>query len=242
MKNVMGRIHSVESFGALDGPGIRYVLFLQGCAFRCLYCHNPDSWCGSGGQQIGSMDVLRDILRYKNFIKNGGVTLSGGEPLMQPDFVVSVLEGCSEHNLHTAIDTAGGVSLLMCGRAVELADLVLLDIKAADDGLFRKITGHSIYNTLEMLDFCEKIGKPVWIRHVLVPDLTLDNIQLKALGKLLRHYDCIKRVELLPFHKMGEYKWEELKKTYTLYNTRTPLPQEVEHAKELLRGYGLPVT
>jgi pyruvate formate lyase activating enzyme len=241
LKNVMGRIHSVESFGALDGPGIRYVLFLQGCAFRCVYCHNPDSWCVTSGQEIGSVDVLRDILRYKNFIKNGGVTLSGGEPLIQPDFVVSILEGCIEHKLHTAIDTAGGVSLLMCGRAVELADLLLLDIKAADDGLFRKITGHSIYNTLDMLDFCEKIGKPVWIRHVLVPDLTLDDIQLNKLGKLLRHYDCIERVELLPFHKMGEYKWEELKKTYKLYNTRTPLPQEVEHAKELLHGYGLPM-
>ncbi len=237
----MGRIHSVESFGTLDGPGIRYVLFFQGCPLRCVYCHNPDSWCVTGGQEIGSADVIRDILRYKSFIKNGGVTLSGGEPLMQAEFAASILEGCIENGLHTAVDTSGGVSLLLCRKAVELADLLLLDIKAADDQLFRKITGHDIRNTLEMLAARERMHKPVWIRHVLVPGLTLEDKHIHALGDLLRYYSCVERVELLPFHKMGEFKWEELGQSYTLGDTRPPEAEQVEHARALLRGYGLSV-
>lgn len=241
MQNVMGRIHSVESFGALDGPGIRYVLFLQGCPLRCLYCHNPDSWCAEGGQLIGSVDVVNDILRYKNFIAGGGVTLSGGEPLMQPEFTASILEGCHENGLHTAVDTSGGVSLLACSKAVELADMLLLDIKAADPGLFRRVTGRSIDNTLDILDACQQMNKRVWIRHVLVPGLTLDDGELGKLGKLLMQYTCVERVELLPFHKMGEYKWEALGELYTLGDTQPPSPELVQHARELLREYGLDV-
>lgn len=241
MKNVMGRIHSVESFGALDGPGLRYVLFLQGCPLRCLFCHNPDSWKSEGGQLIGSIDVMNDILRYRNFIKNGGVTLSGGEPLIQPEFVNSILDGCHEDSLHSAIDTSGGVSLLACKDAVDKADLLLLDIKAANDELFRKITGRSIDNTLDILQERERIEKPVWIRHVLVPGLTLENNQLHELGRLLQNYTCIERVELLPFHKMGEYKWEALGLSYTLKKTQPPDIKQVEQARILLRGFGLPV-
>jgi len=231
----------VETFGALDGPGIRYVLFLQGCPLRCVYCHNPDSWCVQGGQEIGSADVVRDILRYKSFLKKGGVTLSGGEPLMQPEFAAAIIEGCIDNGIHTAIDTSGGVSLLLCRKPVELADLLLLDIKAADDQLYRRITGHSIDNPLDILAERERMGKPVWIRHVLVPGLTLDDSQLNKLGKLLQHYSCIERVELLPFHKMGEYKWEQLGEKYTLSQTQPPKPEEVEQAREILRRFGLQV-
>ena len=241
MKNVMGRIHSVESFGTLDGPGIRYVLFLQGCPLRCVYCHNPDSWHCSGGQEIGSVDVVKDILRYHNFIKRGGVTLSGGEPLMQADFTASVLEGCREHGLHTAIDTSGAVSLLACSKAVDAADLLLLDIKAAEDALFRKITGRGMDNTVELLNYCENSGKSIWIRHVLVPGLTLEGSQLHKLGELLKPFTCIERVELLPFHKMGEYKWEALGEAYTLTDTQPPEPRQVDKARAILRGYGLNV-
>ena len=241
MTNVTGRIHSVESFGALDGPGIRYVLFLQGCPLRCLFCHNPDSWRLDGGQEIGSADVVRDILRYRNFIRGGGVTLSGGEPLLQPAFSASILQGCRENGLHTALDTAGSVSLFHCREAVEAADLLLLDIKAADDALFRRITGRGMDNTLDILNLCENQGKPVWIRHVLVPDLTLDGHLLHKLGRLLKPYQCIQRVELLPFHKMGEYKWESLAEPYSLRDTQPPDPEQVEQARSLLREYGLDV-
>lgn len=239
MQNVLGRIHSVESFGALDGPGIRYVLFLQGCPLRCVFCHNPDSWDPAGGQETGSVDVVRDILRYRNFIRRGGVTLSGGEPLMQPDFAASILEGCREHGLHTAIDTSGGVALLACRQAVDAADLLLLDMKAADDALFRKITGRGMENTLEILEHREKEGKPVWIRHVLVPGLTADEGHLHRLGRLLAAYGCIERVEILPFHKMGEYKWEALGCPYTLGGTQPPEAEEVEIARRILQSYGL---
>ena len=241
MTNVTGRIHSVESFGALDGPGIRYVLFLQGCPLRCLFCHNPDSWRPDGGQEIGSVDVVQDILRYRNFIHHGGVTLSGGEPLMQPAFCASILEGCRENGLHTALDTSGAVSLLHCRQAVDAADLLLLDIKAAADELFRRITGRGMDNTLEILNRCENIGKPVWIRHVLVPGLTLDRERLHQLGRRLKPYRGIQRVELLPFHKMGEYKWEALGQPYTLGATQPPEPEQVEEARFLLQGYGLDV-
>lgn len=239
MQNVLGRIHSVESFGALDGPGIRYVLFLQGCPLRCVFCHNPDSWDPAGGQETGSVDVVRDILRYRNFIRRGGVTLSGGEPLMQPEFAASILEGCRENGLHTALDTSGAVPLLACQKAVDTADMLLLDMKAADEALFRRITGRSMDNTLEILEHCEDTGKRVWIRHVLVPGLTLEETQLHALGRLLRRYGCIERVELLPFHKMGEYKWEALGAPYTLGETPSPPVEAVDRAREILRGYGL---
>ena len=241
MTNVTGRIHSVESFGALDGPGIRYVLFLQGCPLRCLFCHNPDSWRPDAGQEIGSVDVVQDILRYRHFIRRGGVTLSGGEPLMQPDFCASILERCREHSLHTALDTSGAVSLLHCRKAVDAADMLLLDIKAADDALFRRITGRGMDNTLEILNRCENTMKPVWIRHVLVPGLTLEREQLHRLGRLLKPYRCIERVELLPFHKLGEYKWESLQLGYTLGDTQPPEPEQVEEARFLLQGYGLNV-
>lgn len=238
MINVMGRIHSVESFGALDGPGIRYVLFLQGCPLRCLFCHNPDSWNCDSGQSIGSVDVVNDILRYRSFIKNGGVTLSGGEPLRQPEFVSSIIDGCHEYSLHVAVDTSGGVSVLACQEAVEKADLLLLDIKGSDDVLFRKITGRSMDNTIDILNERERLKKPVWIRHVLVPGLTLDNGQLHRLGELLHPYTCIEKIEILPFHKLGEYKWEALGLPYTLKDTEPPQPDQVEHARRLLRGYG----
>ncbi|MCI8553972.1 MAG: pyruvate formate lyase-activating protein [Clostridiales bacterium] len=241
MEKITGRIHSVESFGALDGPGIRYILFMQGCPLRCLYCHNPDSWCLSGGRETDSETVVADILRYRRFLRGGGVTLSGGEPLMQPDFSAAILEGCREQGLHTAVDTSGAVPLLSCLRTVAAADMLLLDVKAAEDSLFRKITGRGMENTLELLDHCENTGKPVWIRHVLVPGLTLDGDLLNRLGRLLKPYSCIERVELLPFHKMGEFKWRELGERYTLGDTCPPSSGEEEHARSILRGYGLTV-
>ena len=186
------------------------------------------TWCG-------------DILRYQNFIRRGGVTLSGGEPLQQPDFAASILEGCRENGLHTALDTSGGVSLLACRQAVDAADMLLLDMKAANDPLFRTLTGRGMDNTLDILQHCETTWKPVWIRHVLVPGYTLTEPHLHELGRLLRDFACIERVELLPFHKMGEYKWEALGYPYTLTDTQPPEAAEVARAREILTGYGLSV-
>lgn len=241
MKEVFGRVHSEESFGSLDGPGVRYVVFLQGCALRCIYCHNPDTWGINEGELKSSADIVDRILRYRSFIKDGGVTLSGGEPLLQPEFCEAILEGCREKGLHTAIDTAGAVPLERCKGAVDAADLLLLDIKTLDNELSRKITGRGNEDTLRLLDYCESVGKSVWIRHVLVPGVTLVEEKLGQLADFLRGYTCVKKVELLPFHKMGEFKWKELECAYTLYDTPVPTRDEVEMARRIFRERGLTI-
>lgn len=163
---MLGHIHSEESFGALDGPGIRYVVFLQGCMLRCKYCHNPDSWDMRCGKTIDSDELLGRILECRSFIT--GVTLSGGEPLLQPDFCAEIISRCKKNGLHTAVDTSGAVPLKKCSAVIDLADLVLLDIKALDDELCRELTGHSNEHELKLLSYCESTDKPVWIRHVLL--------------------------------------------------------------------------
>ncbi len=241
MKEVFGRVHSTESFGALDGPGVRFVVFLQGCALRCLYCHNPDTWEFGKGNMVSSAEIVERILSYMSFIKGGGVTLSGGEPLLQPEFCQAILEGCREHGLHTAIDTSGAVPLERCKGAVDAADLILLDIKALDNELARRLTGKGNEDTLRLLDYCESGGKPVWVRHVLVPGLTLYEDQLAALADFLKGYSCVEKVELLPFHKMGEFKWKELNCAYSLYDTPVPTREEVEMARRIFKERGLPL-
>ncbi len=236
-----GRIHSVETFGAVDGPGVRFVVFLQGCPLRCLYCHNPDSWSTNSGREITVAEMLAEIIRYKSFIKDGGVTLSGGEPLLQHEFAKELLVACRKEGLHTAIDTSGCIPVSVCSGAIDEADLILLDIKAVDTLLSKKLSGMGNENALELLRYCEQTNKPVWIRHVLLPDWTLDAEQAHQLGQLLAPFRCVKKVELLPFHKMGEFKWEELKIEYALTDTLPPEPERVEEIKRILRGYGLTV-
>jgi len=229
----VGQIHSHETFGALDGPGLRYVLFLQGCGLRCLYCHNPDTW-RVGGKTITAGECVVDILRYRNFIRHGGVTLSGGEPLLQPAFVQAVCEGCRVQGLHTAIDTSGAVPLAQCRDAVDAADLILLDIKAVDAAMCAMLTGRDNRDTLALLDYCESVAKPVWIRQVVVPGYTLADDQLSRLGAYLAPFRCVRRVELLPFHKMGFYKWQELGKENRLADTPEPSDAQLAHARQVV--------
>ncbi len=239
-RRVSGRVHSVETFGAADGPGIRYILFLQGCPLRCAYCHNPDSWSKSGGREMTAGEAVADAVRYWRFLRRGGVTLSGGEPLLQPEFCAALLTCCRAAGLHTAVDTAGSVPLSRCQEAVEMADLLLLDVKAPDEEQFRALTRGNLSRTMAVLDRRERMGAPVWIRHVVVPGLTLSDESLHRLGRLLQPYRCVRRVDLLPFHKMGEYKWKSLNLPYTLTDTRTPTPDEMRHARAILAGYGFP--
>lgn len=236
-----GRIHSVETFGALDGPGIRYVLFLQGCPLRCAYCHNPDTWDVDGKTVKTAAQVVEDILRYSHFIAGGGVTLSGGEPLLQADFCREVIELCHQHGLHCAIDTSGALPLTRCQTAVNAADLLLLDIKALDPQVCHALTGMDNRNALALLNYCELIGKMVWIRHVLVPGVTLLPDRLEALADFLAGYSCVTRVELLPFHKMGEYKWEAMHLKSPLASTKAPNEDEVAMAKKIFLAKGLPL-
>ncbi|HEX3026144.1 MAG TPA: pyruvate formate-lyase-activating protein [Clostridia bacterium] len=235
MNQPKGYIHSIETFGALDGPGIRYVVFLQGCGLRCRYCHNPDTWQKECGRQISAGELFSDLISYLNYIRRGGVTFSGGEPLLQAGFLTRMLQLCRERKIHTAIDTAGSVELSLCREAVDLADLIILDIKALDSGDCIALTGSDNRNALRLLDYLEQTGKDVWIRHVLVPGITLKREKLEKLAEYIKRFSCVKKVELLPFHKMGEYKWRELRYSYTLYDVPEPAKEEIEQAKQIFK-------
>jgi pyruvate formate lyase activating enzyme len=238
---VTGRIHSIETFGTVDGPGIRHVVFLQGCALRCKFCHNPDTWNTGCGSEADSEDVVRQMLSYKSFIRGGGITISGGEPLLQPAFTRDICERAKAEGIHTAIDTAGSVPLEQSREVLECADLVLLDIKSIDDKQSWRLTGRGNTETLATLDYLGHIGKPVWIRHVLLPGWTLEESLLGRLADHIAPYRCIEQVELLPFHKMGEFKWKELGYQYTLLGTREPSDDEVAMASRIMRDHGLPL-
>ncbi len=232
-----GRIHSFESFGTLDGPGIRFVIFFQGCPLRCKYCHNPDTWRVGGGREITVREIVAQVDSCRNFLRTGGVTLSGGEPLMQPRFAQALLNACRERGFHTALDTAGSLPLEQSRPVIDAADLLLLDIKALDRTECRELTGMDNTNELATLEYCEKTGKPVWIRHVLVPGWTLDEKKLQGLADFLRPYKCIQRIDLLPFHKMASFKWEKLNIPDPLAETPEPTAAEVEKAQQIFDSF-----
>lgn len=236
-----GYIHSIETFGAVDGPGIRYVIFLQGCPLRCIFCHNPDSWKLKEGTKVSINKLVSDIKPYINYIKSGGVTLSGGEPMLQTKFVYGLIKKIHKLGLNVALDTAGSLDLSKTKKLIDISDMLLLDIKGLEDELNKKITGSSNYNTLKTLEYCEQIGKPVWIRQVIVPGYTLDDKYLENLAKYLKNFKCVKNIDLIPFHKMGEYKWKTLNLDYKLYKTKQPTQQEMQRARQIFKNYNLPI-
>lgn len=232
-----GRIHSFESFGTLDGPGIRFTVFLQGCPLRCLYCHNPDTRPADAGNIMTAAEVMKKITSCRTFLKNGGVTLSGGEPLFQKEFSLALLSACKAENFHTALDTSGALPVSETAPVLDAADLILLDIKALDDTLCRSLTQCSSKNTLATLDHCQKSGKPVWIRHVLLPGWTMDLEKLQDLADYLSDYSCVRRVDLLPFHKMGSRKWQSIGLTDPLENIQPPSPDDVRKAEKIFEAF-----
>lgn len=233
---MVGRIHSVESCGTVDGPGLRFVVFLQGCAMRCAYCHNPDTWKLNGGTEKSVDELLEEAKGYLPYMKfsNGGVTLSGGEPLLQPDFVLEFFKKCKEAGIHTTLDTSGSVKPANLNEILEVTDLILLDIKHINEEKHKEITGLSNHNTLNFAKLLNEKGIPVWIRHVLVPGLSTDEKDLSDLGDFLTTFSNIEKVEILPYHKMGEYKWEQLGLTNKLVNVMPPKQEEVDLAYKLL--------
>lgn len=233
MESIKGRVHSYESFGTLDGPGLRFVVFLQGCPLRCAYCHNPDTWDPAGGMSVSAEDVVDKIEKCRAYLRNGGATISGGEPLLQPAFVLDILRRLREINIHSALDTAGTVPLTVSAPVIDASDMLLLDIKALDTEDCRKLTGQGNENTLATLDYCEKTGKRVWIRHVIVPGLTLDMDKLKKLATFLKPFKCVERTELLPFNKLGEFKWKALNIPYALADTPSPTDTQIAEANAL---------
>lgn len=236
---MVGYVHSIETCGTLDGPGLRYVVFLQGCPLRCKFCHNPDSWQVETGKKFTEEELLEDILLYENFIKTGGVTLSGGESLLQADFAANLFKLCKNHGIHTAVDTSGAISLNICREAIDEVDLVLLDIKHIDSEKCMELTGKGNENTLALLEYCEKIKKEVWIRHVVVPNFTEDYVAIEKMAKYLSNYTIIKRIEILPFHKMGEYKWMQLDLKYELGETPEPTKESIEKIRGIFTKYNL---
>lgn len=236
-----GRIHSFESFGTVDGPGIRFVVFFQGCPLRCQYCHNPDTWA-NGGKEYTADEIITQALRYKNYFGDkGGVTATGGEPLVQIDFVTELFAKLKAKGVHTCVDTSGITFNPNSQESVEkhkkllaVTDLFLLDIKHIDDEACKKLTGKSNANTLAFAKFLSENGKPMWIRQVLVPNITDGEESLQRTRALIDSLKTVEKVEVLPYHTLGEVKYEKLGIDYPLKGVETPSKERVMQAKHIL--------
>ena len=231
-----GRIHSFESLGAVDGPGVRFVVFMQGCSLKCKYCQNRDTWNLKGGTTYSSDEIVEKILRYKNYIMpNGGVTISGGEPLLQTKFLIELFTKLKKYNLHTCIDTSGSVVLTdEIKELIDLTDLFLLDIKCINDEKAINLTGVSNKKELEFAKYLSNINKPMWIRQVLIPGYTDDEQDLVKLKEFISTLKSVEKVEILPYHDLGKFKWEQLGEIYPLEKVRTANNDDVKRAKEIL--------
>jgi pyruvate formate lyase activating enzyme len=231
-----GYIHSVETCGTVDGPGLRFVIFTQGCPLRCLYCHNPDCRHLADGKEISVDALIDEIQRYTSYIRPpGGVTVSGGEPLMQPQFVREIFRRCQELGIHTALDTSGYCPIETATTVLEFTDLVLLDIKSFDPRLYEKVTHVSLQPTLALARYLDTIHKPTWIRFVLVPGLTDELHNVEGLAQFVATLSNVERVEVLPFHKMGEYKWQTLGYDYQLADTPLPTPAQIQNVTQIFQ-------
>ncbi|MBR3614425.1 MAG: pyruvate formate lyase-activating protein [Clostridia bacterium] len=232
-----GKIHSIETFGTVDGPGIRFVVFMQGCTLKCKYCHNRDTWNTRGGKSISTDELIKEILKYKSYIDNsdGGVTVSGGEPLLQAAFVTELFKELKSRGIHTALDTSGSIPLSdNIKELLKYTDLVLLDIKHIKPEKCVDLTGFTNKNTLDFAKYLSNTNIPVWIRQVLVPTYTDDKFDLLELKKFINSLTNVEKIELLPYHNLGKFKWEELGDKYELENINPPTPEEIEKAKQLL--------
>lgn len=235
-ENVTGRIHSFESLGAVDGPGIRFVVFMQGCHLKCKYCQNRDTWDINSGEQYTVKQVVEKIMRYKNYIvaSNGGVTLSGGEPLLQQDFVISLFQELKKQNISTCLDTSGMFTITdKIKQIVDLTDIFLLDIKSMNDETCKWLTGSSNSLELEFAKYINEKNKRIWIRQVLVPGITDKKEDLLKLKDFLKTIN-VEKFEFLPYHDLGKYKWEKLGVPYELEDVRVASNKDVERAKKIM--------
>ena len=225
--------------GMVDGPGIRSVVFLAGCNLRCKYCHNPDTWSMARGDDKTVGEILDEVLKYKSYYKfsGGGATLSGGEPMFQPRFLTEILAGCKENGVHTTLDTSGSASLEDAKKILTYTDLLLLDIKTINPDIYLELTKVPLDKTIGVLDTARQMDIPTWIRFVLVPGITDNEDDIKKLATFLQDYDNVTNIEVLPFHKDGEYKWSDLNIPYELSGTPPPSPDEVLRVSEILARY-----
>lgn len=239
---VIGHLHSTESFGSVDGPGIRFIGFMQGCRMRCEYCHNPDTWSMSGGIEYTPRQFIDEASSYKAFWGDkGGITISGGEPLLQIDFLIELFKLAKEEGINTTLDSCGQPFTYSepffsrFNELLEYTDLILFDIKHIDDEQHRKLTGFSNKNILDLAQYLSDIGQPVWIRHVLVPERTDYDEYLYRLSDFVASLNNVQRFEVLPYHKLGVYKYEALGIRYRLDGIEPPSKERVANAERILR-------
>ncbi len=245
---MIGKIHSIETFGTVDGPGIRYIVFTQGCLLRCQFCHNADTWEIGSGQEMAVHGIMNDLMDYLPFIQasGGGITVSGGEPLLQLPFLLELFKECKKRGIHTAIDTSGGCFSKakpfqeMLEEVLKYTDLILLDLKHIDSKKHIKLTGMANEHILEFAKFLSDRRVPVWIRHVLVPTRTDAREDLQKLGEFIGTLANVQKIEILPYHKLGIYKWETLGYEYSLTDIEPPSEKQVAAAYEMLASHWQP--
>ncbi len=232
-----GKIHSIETFGTVDGPGIRFVIFMQGCTLKCKYCHNRDTWNLHSGTTRTVPELIKEILNYKSYMDNsgGGVTVSGGEPLLQAEFVTELFKELKNLGIHTALDTAGSLPISQqIKELLKYTDLVILDIKHIDEKKAIHLTGFSNKNNLDFARYLSNLKIPVWIRQVLIPKYTDDKFDLQKLKKFIDSLENVEKVEILPYHDLGKFKWKELGDVYELENVSPPTEEDIKKAKLIL--------
>ena len=236
-----GFIHSIETCGTVDGPGLRYVIFLQGCPMRCQYCHNPDTWEPGKGDQMTVDEVLKSFYNNTAFYRNGGVTVTGGEPMMQMDFLIELFTKLRADGVHTCLDSSGIMFrpenqdfMEKMEKLAAVTNLVMLDIKHIDDEKHKVLTSHSNKNILAFAKYLDEKNIPIWIRHVIVPGITLYRDYLERLGEFMSTLNNVKALDVLPYHSMGKVKYENLKMDYPLKDTREATKDEAVAAKNII--------
>jgi pyruvate formate lyase activating enzyme len=233
---VTGRIHSFESFGTIDGPGIRFVVFMQGCPLQCIYCHNRDTWDPKGGREYNTDQVFAEMKKYINYIRlsNGGITVSGGEPVHQAEFTAELFKKCRDAGIHTALDTSGFADIEKVEELLANTDLVLLDIKHVNEEKHKIITGSDNKKIRKFARYTSEKGIPVWIRYVLVPGLTDSEEDLQSASEFIKGMKNVQKIEVLPYHTMGKYKWDNLGLAYPLAEISEPDDELLARAKSIL--------
>lgn len=240
--SVLGHIHSFESCGTVDGPGIRFIVFFQGCLMRCLYCHNRDTWNTHGGITVTVEELIKEATTYRHFMNasGGGVTASGGEAILQAEFVRDWFRACHAENIHTCLDTNGFVRRydLIIDELLDDTDLVMLDLKQLDDEIHQKLIGVSNHRTLEFAHYLAKRNQKTWIRYVVVPGWSDDDKSVHMLGEFTQDMKNIEKIELLPYHELGKHKWIAMGEEYKLEGVKPPSKEIMERVKEILVSYG----
>ena len=238
----MGKIHSLETFGTVDGPGVRFVVFFQGCPMRCQYCHNPDTWKIEDGEEMTADEIIDRFERNRSFYQTGGITATGGEPMLQLDFLTELFRRAKEMGIHTTLDTSGNPFtreepfFSKWQELMKYTDLLLLDIKHIDEEQHRILTGQTNKNILDMATLLSEMNKPVWIRHVLVPERNDKDEYLNRLADFIRTLKNVERVEVLPYHTLGVFKWEQLGIPYPLEGIDPPSAERIKNAETILHA------